>query len=274
LLAQSLHLDMAAVRVVRGDTHSVPAGGGTWASRGMVVGGEAALLASRQLLTQLTQLAAAVMQVDTAQVQWREGAFHHGTQSVDWLRLAQMLHFRLHELPAGVQPQSFAIASASAVPSQPFMASNGIQASWLEVDADTGFVTLLKHWVVEDCGRVLNPLLADEQLRGGVVQGIGAALFEECRYDEQGQHLTSTLADYLVPMAGEMPDIVIAHVHTPVTHTLLGAKGIGEAGTIGAGAAVANAVHNALAPWGVHIASQPYTPEKILQALGRVGPRA
>ena len=274
LIAQSLHLEIAAVRVVRGDTHSVPAGGGTWASRGMVVGGEAALLASRQLLTQLTQLAAAVMQVDTAQVQWREGAFHHGTQSVDWLRLAQMLHFRLHELPAGVQPQSFAMASASAVPSQPFMASNGIQASWLEIDADTGFVTLLKHWVVEDCGRVLNPLLADEQLRGGVVQGIGAALFEECRYDEQGQHLTSTLADYLVPMAGEMPDIVIAHVHTPVTHTLLGAKGIGEAGTIGAGAAVANAVHDALAPWGVHIASQPYTPEKILQALGRVGPRA
>jgi carbon-monoxide dehydrogenase large subunit len=260
LLAQSLHLDMAAVRVVRGDTHSVPAGGGTWASRGMVVGGEAALLAAQQLLAQLTQLAAAVMQVDATQVEWQ--------------RLAQMLHFRLHELPAGVQPQSFAIASASAVPQRPFMASNGIQASWLEVDTDTGFVTLLKHWVVEDCGRVLNPLLADEQLRGGVVQGIGAALFEECRYDEQGQHVTSTLADYLVPMAGEMPDIVIAHLHTPVTHTLLGAKGIGEAGTIGAGAAVANAVHDALAPWGVHIASQPYTPEIILQALGRVGPRA
>jgi carbon-monoxide dehydrogenase large subunit len=274
LLAQSLHLDMAAVRVVRGDTHSVPAGGGTWASRGMVVGGEAALLAAQQLLAQLTQLAAAVMQVDATQVQWRAGAFHHGTQSVEWQGLSQMLHFRLHELPAGVQPQSFAIASASAVPQRPFMASNGIQASWLEVDADTGFVTLLKHWVVEDCGRVLNPLLADEQLRGGVVQGIGAALFEECRYDEQGQHVTSTLADYLVPMAGEMPDIVIAHVHTPVTHTLLGAKGIGEAGTIGAGAAVANAVHDALAPWGVHIASQPYTPERILQALGRVGQRA
>jgi carbon-monoxide dehydrogenase large subunit len=142
LIAQSLHLDMAAVRVVRGDTHSVPAGGGTWASRGMVVGGEAALLAAQQLLAQLTQLAAAVMQVDVAQVQWRERAFHHGAHSVDWLRLAQMLHYRLHELPAGLQPQSFAMASASAVPSQPFMASNGIQASWLEVDADTGFVTL------------------------------------------------------------------------------------------------------------------------------------
>ena len=269
LIAQSLGLEMAAIRVVRGDTHSVPAGGGTWASRGMVVGGEAALLAAQQLHHQLAQLAAAVLGVEAAQLQWRNGVFHHASGHVAWLRLAQMLHFRMHELPAGFQPQS--IAFASAVPRQPFMASNGIQASWLEVDPDTGFVSLLKHWVVEDCGRVLNPLLADEQLRGGVVQGLGAALFEECRYDEQGQHLSSTLADYLVPMASEMPDIVIAHVHTPVTGTLLGAKGIGEAGTIGAGAAVANAVHDALSPWGVHIASQPYTPEKILQALGRTG---
>lgn len=270
LLADTLDVDMAAVRVVRGDTHSVPAGGGTWASRGMVVGGEAVLLAAHQLRAQLAALAAAVLGVPVAELQWQDAGFVHAQGRVDCKTLAQLLHFRMHELPPGFSPQS--MASASALPRQAFLASNGVQASWIELDPDTGFIQVLKHWVVEDCGRVLNPLLADEQLRGGVVQGLGAALFEECRYDERGQHLTSTLADYLVPMAGEMPDIVIAHVHTPVSQTLLGAKGIGEAGTIGAGAALANALHDALAPWGVQVDSQPYTPEKILRALGKVAP--
>jgi len=138
----------------------------------------------------------------------------------------------------------------------------------VEVDAATGFVRLLGHWVVEDCGRVVNPLLADEQIRGGVVQGLGAALYEESRYDEAAQLLNASMADYLVPMAGEMPDIVIAHVETPVEGTLLGAKGIGEAGTIGAAAAVGNAINDALSPFGAEVLAQPYTPQRILQALG------
>lgn len=270
LIAETLSLPMGGVRVMRGDTLSVPIGGGTWASRGTVVGGEAALQAAGQLRQQLATLAAAVLKVDVDGLVLASGAFHHGSARLPLAELAHMLHYRLHELPPGMTPQSAAVSFS--VPSQPFLAANGIQASLLEVDPDTGIVTLLKHWVVEDCGRVLNPLLADEQLRGGVVQGIGAALFEECRYDDQGQHITSSLAEYLVPMAGEMPDIVIRHVETPVVHTLLGAKGIGEAGTIGAGAAVANAVHDALSPWGCHIEQQPYTPERILMALGRVSP--
>jgi carbon-monoxide dehydrogenase large subunit len=131
-------------------------------------------------------------------------------------------------------------------------------------------VRLLKHWVVEDCGRVINPLLADEQLRGGVVQGLGAALFEEILYDGDAQLLNGSMADYLVPMAGEMPDIVIRHVETPVAGTMLGVKGIGEAGTIGAAAAVGNAINDALAPLGAEVLEQPYTPQRILRALGRV----
>jgi carbon-monoxide dehydrogenase large subunit len=130
-------------------------------------------------------------------------------------------------------------------------------------------VRLLKHWIVEDCGRVVNPLLADEQLRGGIVQGIGAALFEQSIYDGDGQLLNASMAEYLVPMAGEMPDIEIAHVESPVPGTALGAKGIGEAGTIGAAAAVGNAINDALAPFRAEVTEQPYTPERILQALGR-----
>jgi carbon-monoxide dehydrogenase large subunit len=131
-------------------------------------------------------------------------------------------------------------------------------------------VRLAGHWIVEDCGRVINPLLADEQLRGGVVQGLGAALFEECLYDRNGQLLNGSMADYLVPMAGELPDIVIAHVETPLGGTALGAKGIGEAGTIGAAAAVGNAINDAISPFGAEVLELPYTPERILRALRRV----
>jgi carbon-monoxide dehydrogenase large subunit len=123
---------------------------------------------------------------------------------------------------------------------------------------------------VEDCGRIVNPLLVDEQLRGGVVQGIGAALFEECRYDENSQLLNATMADYLLPMAAEMPDIDIGHIESPVPDTLVGAKGVGEAGVIGAAAAVANAVNDALAPMRTELTELPMTPDRILRALGRV----
>jgi aerobic carbon-monoxide dehydrogenase large subunit len=112
-----------------------------------------------------------------------------------------------------------------------FAFTNGHQASWLEVDPETGFVKLLKHWCVEDCGTIINPQLVDEQVRGGIVQGIGAALFEQCIYDERGQLVNGTMADYLVPMAGEMPDIEVGHVASPTADSELGAKGAGEAGT-------------------------------------------
>ena len=152
----------------------------------------------------------------------------------------------------------------------PFIFTNGVQASYVEVDIDTGFVKLLKHWAVEDCGRVLNPMLVDEQMRGAIVQGIGGALFEECLYDDAGLMQNGSMADYLVPMAGEMPDIVVGHVQTPTASSKLGAKGAGEAGTAGAPAAVMNAINDALMPMGVAVFSQPCTPQKILVALGKV----
>ena len=153
----------------------------------------------------------------------------------------------------------------------PFAFTNGIQASWLEVDTDTGFVQLLKHWCVEDCGTMINPQLVDEQMRGGVVQGIGAALFEQCVYDERGQLLNGNMADYLVPMAAEMPDIEVGHVVSPTADTELGAKGAGEAGTAGAPGCVVNAVNDALRPLGATtITEMPLTPDEVLRALGKI----
>jgi len=152
-----------------------------------------------------------------------------------------------------------------------FAFTNGIQASLVEVDVDTGFVKLLKHWCVEDCGTIINPQLVDEQIRGGVVQGIGAALFEHCLYDERGQLLNGNMADYLVPMAAEMPDIDCGHVVSPTADSELGAKGAGEAGTAGAPASVMNAINDALRPLGAQpLTDMPFTPDKILRALGKV----
>ncbi len=145
-----------------------------------------------------------------------------------------------------------------------------MQGCHVELDVETGFVKILKHWVVEDCGRIINPLLVDEQVRGGVVQGLGAAFFEECRYDENGQLTNGSLADYLVPMACEMPDIAIAHIETPTADTALGAKGCGEAGTAAASAAALNAVNDAMAPFGASIAQIPMTPTRLLRALGTI----
>ena len=268
LVADALTLPMAAVRIARGDTLTTPLGGGAWASRGLTVGGEAALAASCQLRERLLAVAAAILEVPATALALKGGSFCGGGKTLALKELAQRLHYRQKELPPGVGLDSASVSFT--VPARPFLAANGIQGCLVELDPESGFIQVLKHWVVEDCGRVINPLLADEQLRGGVVQGLGGAFFEECRYDEHGQLLSGTMADYLVPMAGEMPDIRIGHVETPVKDTLLGAKGIGEAGVIGAGAAAANAVNDALAPFGCVINQQPYTPERVLRALGKV----
>ena len=150
----------------------------------------------------------------------------------------------------------------------PFLLTNGVQASYVEVDTETGIIKLLKHFVVEDCGRVINPQLVDEQIRGGVVQGIGGALFEHCIYSDNGQLMNGTMADYLVPLSSEMPDIVVGHIETPTETSELGAKGAGEAGTGGAPAAILNAVNDAIKPFHARVTEQPITPQHVLRAIG------
>jgi len=248
LVAEELDVPLDAVRVAGGDTLMTSVGGGTFASRGLTIAGEAVLSAARSLAKRVAAVREAMKLGDAPLSE-----------------IAALMNYRQHLLPPGLDAGP--AVTAHAVMPQSYLLANGIHASLVEVDPQTGFIKLLKHWVVEDCGRVVNPLLADEQLRGGVVQGLGAALYEECIYDEGAQLVNGSMADYLVPMAGEMPDIVIDHVETPVPGTLLGAKGIGEAGTIGAAAAVGNAINDALAPFGAEVLRQPYTPERILEAL-------
>jgi len=272
IVASVLGVALARVRVVTGDTERTPYGGGTWASRGTGIGGEAALQAAKALRANVLTLAGAMLQAAPGGLDIVEGWIVDagtGARRIGLEEVGRAGYFRGDTLPPGLQPEL--VATRHHQPRDyPFAFTNGVQASWLELDVETGFVRLLKHWVVEDCGRMVNPLLVDEQIRGGVVQGLGAALFEECLYDAAGQLRNGTLADYLVPMAAEMPDIEVAHLETPLAGTELGAKGVGEAGTAGAPAAVMNAINDALAPFGARVAEQPFTPARILRALGRV----
>ncbi|WP_114965528.1 xanthine dehydrogenase family protein molybdopterin-binding subunit [Alkalilacustris brevis] len=272
IAAEVMGVDISTVHVVTGDTAVVPYGGGTWASRGAGIGGEAMYQAARALRQQILATAAAILQTRPEKLDLCEGQVVDADSlepRIPLSDLARMVYYRGNELPEGLQPELIASRHFK-VSDYPFVFTNGAMASYVEVDPETGMVKLLGHWVVEDVGTILNEKLVDEQIRGGVVQGIGGALFEECLYSQDGQLLNATMADYLVPMASEMLDIHIAHVVTPTRTSELGAKGAGEAGTAGAPGAVMNAVNDALRPLGAHMAQMPMTPERILRALGRV----
>ena len=272
IVAETLGVERERVRVMTGDTDTTPHGGATWACRGAGIGGETALQAARKLRANILGLAGAIFQLRPDDLDIADGRILDratGAVRMTLGELAALVYFRSDTLPPDAQAE-LTVAHHFAPKGFPFAFTNGIHACLVEVDVQTGFIKLIKYWVVEDCGRILNPLLVNEQIRGGVVQGIGAALYEECLYDEQGQVLNGSLVDYLVPMAGEMPDIVIGHVETPTKDTALGAKGVGEAGTSAASGAVLNAVNDALAPLGASIAQIPMTPERVLRALGHV----
>jgi carbon-monoxide dehydrogenase large subunit len=269
-VASAFGVPLERVRVVTGDTDNVPYGGGTWASRAAGIGGEAAWQAGKALRANVLAVAASILQAAPDALDIRDGVVvdkADGRERIGLDEVARIAYFRPDTLPPGFQAEL--IATRHYVPRlYPFAFTNGIQASHVEVDLETGAVTLLKHWCVEDCGTVINPQLVDEQVRGGVVQGIGAALYEHCLYDERGQLINGNMADYLVPMAAEMPDIEVGHVVSPTADSELGAKGAGEAGTAGASGAVANAVNDALRPLGAAAITEiPIRPEHVLRAL-------
>jgi carbon-monoxide dehydrogenase large subunit len=270
VVADAVGVDPRTICVTTGDTETTPFGGGTWGSRGTANGGAAAWLAGRALRDNILEVAAAMLKTDVAALDIRDGEVIGGSKRLTLKDVASTVYFLGHELPAELAPELMATRHFRLTGASHFFV-NGVHCSHVEVNPDTGFVRLLKFWVVDDCGRVINPLLAEEQIRGGVVQGIGGALFENCLYDENGQMCNGNLADYLVPMAGEMPDIVTGHIESPTKMSPLGAKGVGESGVVGVPAAVLNAVNDALAPLGAKdIAETPLTPRVVLRALGKI----
>jgi carbon-monoxide dehydrogenase large subunit len=268
IIGTVLGIGIEAVDIVAGDTTAAPFGGGAWASRGTALGGESALRAARQLRSNVLTIAGSILQSLPENIRIEGGMIVNaaGLAQLSLADVAAAAHFRSHTIPLDEIPP-LDVTERYTSRSLPYFASNGVQAAHVEVDTGLGTVKLLGFWVVDDCGTVINPMLVDEQIRGGVVQGIGAALYEECIYNENAQLENGTLADYLVPMAGEMPDIHVAHVETRIGETQLGARGVGEAGTVAAAAAVWGAVNDALSPFGAAITRQPITPEHVLDAL-------
>ena len=268
IIADELGIDLGAIEITTGDTQATPFGGGAWASRGLALGGEATLLAARRLKQNVLTIAGALLQTEAAALRLKDGAIHNaaGLLQMRLADLAATALFKSHTIPLTELP-ALEVIESFAPREQPYVAANGIQAAHVEVDPELGDIRVLDFWVVEDCGRVINPALVDGQIRGGVVQGIGAALYEQCIYGADGQFGNASLADYLVPMAREMPEIHIAHVETPTSATTLGARGVGEAGTVGAAAAIWTAVNDALSPFGAEMTTQPFTPARVRERI-------
>lgn len=268
ILARELGVAPDMIEMITGDTQITPLGGGAWASRGVALGGEATLRAARRLKSNILTVAASLLQADPSSLRLQDGTVRNaaGLAQMSLADIAVAVSFRSHLIPLDSIP-SLEVVESFAPRDTPYIAANGIQAAHVEVDPELGTIRVLDFWVVDDCGRVINPMLVDEQIRGGVVQGIGAALYEQCIYSADGQLENGSLADYLVPMAGEMPDILIAHVETPTSTTMLGARGVGEAGTVGAAAAIWTAVNDALSPLGATVTEQPFTPEHVLDRI-------
>jgi carbon-monoxide dehydrogenase large subunit len=272
IAASVLGVPMEQVRVISGDTDATPYGGGTYASRATAIGGEAVFQAAHEMRQEILTIAGTLLQSPASALDLVDGHVvdaGSGRRRLSLTEIGRIGHFQVGELPNSVQPR-LSFTRRYRLLEDLYIFTNGIHGAYVEVDPDTGFIRLLKHWVVEDCGRVINPQLADEQVRGGCVQGLGGALYEHCIYDDAAQLVNGSMADYLTPMAAEMPDIDVAHVQTHTSVSELGAKGVGESGTGAAPAVVMNAVNDALKPFGARVMTQPMTPEVVLQALGKV----
>jgi aerobic carbon-monoxide dehydrogenase large subunit len=268
IVADEVGVPIEDVRVVHGDTDASPYGTGTYASRSLVLAGGAAILAGRSVREKMLVIAGHLLEADPADVTLADGRYAvrgMPDRSVTVRQIARAAYSGAKQLPKGLEPGLEATRFYD-----PYYgtASNATHAAMVEIDRATLEVKTLRYVVVEDCGRMVNPLIVDGQVHGGVAQGIGAALLEEIVYDDEGQLLSGTLMDYVVPSACEIPTMEVHHVETPSPVALGGFRGMGEGGTIGAPAAIANAVTDALAPLQIEIAELPVTPERLFRLIG------
>src|SRR6266540_1880049 len=269
LVAATLGVELEQVRVVHSDTKLVPSGGGTMGSRSLQIGGTAVLQAGEQVLAKGRALAAHLLEarVEDVVVHPGQGLGVAGAPAtaLSWAALAEAAADPAHRPPGA--DSAPALAAEVSFEMQGSTYPFGAHLAVVEVDAETGLVRLLRHVAVDDSGRVLNPLLADGQVHGGIAQGVAQALFEEVRYDADGKNLTGSLASYAMPSAAELPSFETARMETPSPLNPLGAKGIGESGAIGSTPAVHNAVVDALHPYGVTDIDMPTTPERVWRAI-------
>lgn len=263
---QELSIDPVHVSVRHGDTQVSPFGMGTFASRSMVMSGGAVARACRLLRAKMAAIAAYAMKCEAEALRFEEGRVHGPEGSMGFDEIGRIAHLRQEALPPGMEPL-LDVTTTYEPQVDTGVFTYATHAAVVAVDPDTGKVDLLDYACVEDCGTVVNPMIVDGQIIGGIVQGIGTALYEEIPYDENGQPLATTLGDYLMPGAPEAPPIRIGHMVTPTPHTEYGMKGMGEGGAIPPPAAIANAVRDALRGLGAELNETPMTPQRVRAAI-------
>ena len=269
IIADEIGVTPEMIKVVHGDTDRAPYGWGTFASRSLVISGGATLIAARKVRAKLIKIASHLLEAAPGDIVLADGSAKvAGTdRTIPISRLAREAYTQTHRFKGEIDPG----LTETGHYDPPGTFSNACHIATVEVDVETGHVKVEKFVVAEDAGRIINPMIADGQVQGGIAQGIGNALLEEIIYDETGGILTATLADYLPPTAREIPPIELHHIETPSPNSITKAKGLGEGGCIGAPAAVINAINDALSPFGVEIDEMPATPQRIRAALRNVG---
>ncbi|MVT64681.1 molybdopterin-dependent oxidoreductase [Bradyrhizobium pachyrhizi] len=266
VIADELGCRLEDVEVQHGDSSLVPMSTGTYASRSAVLGGGAATLCSRVVKAKVLRAAAYLMEQNVEDLDMSQGivSSRASNKTITLRDVASAVYKQMGRIP--LKQREDLVASETY---DPYLgtACSSTHLAMVEVDRETYGVRILRYVVAEDCGRIINPMIVDGQVHGAVAQGIGAALLEEIVHDDQGQAVTASLADYLVPVATSVPDIGVVHIEADLPNNVGGFRGMGEGGTIGAPAAIANAVDDALAHLGVSVQTLPVTPERIFQML-------
>ena len=269
IVADILNIDPNSIKIIHGDTDLTPYGWGTFASRSIVISGGATKIAAQKLAEKIRLAASLLLQCKVHEVKLKNGfaIAENNNANISFKELARSIYHSSHNTKELV---GFNLdCSGSYDPDGTY--SNACHATEVEVDIEIGKVTIKNYIVVEDAGKLINPMIVDGQIHGGVAQGIANALFEEVIYDDEGTILTTNLADYLVPTLNEIPEIQIFHLETTTDYSITKAKGIGEGGLIGAPAAIINAVSDALSPFQADFIQMPITPECIMKIIKKKG---
>jgi carbon-monoxide dehydrogenase large subunit len=265
IVADQLGVPFEDIRVLHGDTQVSPKGMDTYGSRSLAVGGMALVSACDKVVEKAKVIAGAMLEASPADLEWTPGRFEVRGDPDKGVTIGEiaLATFAAHNLPDGVEPSIDADATYDP---DNFSFPHGTHLCATEVDTETGFVKIRSYVCVDDIGTVVNPLIVDGQVHGGVAQGIAQALYEEAVYDDDGNLVTSTLADYLIPSASDLPSYVTARTESRGANRL-GVKGVGEAGTIASTPAVVNAIVDALRPFGIDDVTMPCTPERVWRAI-------
>jgi carbon-monoxide dehydrogenase large subunit len=263
-----LGVDFDKIKVMQGDTLYTPYSTSTWGSRSMVHGGGAVARASRILAKRAAHIGAWLLQTDVANVSVADGKVIAGDSSITLREIARTWYLQPQNLPPDVDTGGLDVTAGYRAERDSGTFAYATHAAVVAVDPATGVIEILDYVVVEDGGTLVNPMIVDGQICGGTAQGIGTCLYEAMPFDAQGQPLASTMLDYILPGAPEVPDIRVLHMQTPSPYTEFGIKGLGEGGAVGPPAAIVSAVNDALRPLNIEVYNLPLTPERILAAIG------